>query len=139
MTGRRFDEMSKKHRSALSLDMQLAVAGEALDTVGEGYYETWNPSVRVAALKSMARLQEQIEALREQLNRPVEETLQGQCLTPMDHVSGETWPCVLPALHRRFDEPHMDEHGHYAPLLVHWSTIEEVRRVQEARDRGEIT
>jgi hypothetical protein len=134
-----FDERRKLHATALTLGTQMLEARQMLDEVGEGYYEAWDDSVRVAVIREMAHLQERIEALREKLNRPVEPALQGDCLAPMRHDSGVDFPCILPALHLRFDgEDHLDIHGHGAKQLVSWSTIEEVRRVQDMRDRGEI-
>jgi hypothetical protein len=135
-----FDELRHTHRSAWQLRLDVARATKTVQTVGEGYYEAWGEDERAAADAELARAEQAITELRRRLAYPVNPRFQGWCRAPMHHVnSGEDWPCVLPALHLRFDEPHHDVHGHTAKPLVSQSTIDEVQRVQDARDRGEIT
>jgi hypothetical protein len=135
-----FMRTTAKHQAALTMDLHLSNARGAIDEVSQGWYEQWPTSVRVAALRELTKLRDSIDTLMGQLNEPVEDSLQGRCEAPMHHAppATGTWPCVLPALHQRFEVDHMDEHGHTAPLLVHWSTIMEVRAVQAARERGEF-
>jgi hypothetical protein len=138
-----FDELRHTHRSAWQLRLDVARATKTVQTVGEGYYEAWGEDERAAADAELARAEQAITELRRRLAYPVKPELQGQCLAPMHHVnSGEDWPCILPAIHRLFDgedERHLDQHGHHAEPVVHAATIREVQRVQDARDRGEIT
>lgn len=139
MSIRPFDELRFTHGSAWQLRIEAAGLTDTLNNVGEGYYEAWDTDQRGAVLAELERTQHAIARLRKQLTAPVEESLQGACEAPMTHEDGTTVPCTLIALHNRFEIPHQDEHGHQAKQLVSWSTIEEVRRVQEARERGEIT
>jgi hypothetical protein len=143
MSERPFDELRHVHRTPTQLRMDMARATKVVQTVTEGYYEAWGIDARDAADAELARAEQAIAELRRKLAYPVKPELQGQCLAPMHHVnSGEDWPCILPAIHRLFDgedERHLDQHGHHAEPVVHAATIREVQRVQDARDRGEIT
>lgn len=61
-----------------------------------------------------------------------------RCLVNMVHPDKSEARCVLHKDHQEDDTDHLDEHGHTAHVLVHQSTIREVRAVSEARERGEI-
>jgi hypothetical protein len=62
-----------------------------------------------------------------------------RCQVPMVHPDATVAWCIRHKDHLRIDSDHLDEHGHTAPVLVSQSTIREVQRVQDMRDRGEIT
>ena len=68
----------------------------------------------------------------------VERTHGGRCQVHLIHADKSEARCVLPKRHLLDDSDHVDDHGHHAPVLVHQSTIREVQRVQDMRDRGEI-
>ena len=53
------------------------------------------------------------------------------CGTPMRHPDDTVSPCTLPKNHQVLveDSDHVDVHGCFAPVLVHQSTLREVRRV----------
>lgn len=61
-----------------------------------------------------------------------------RCKVPMIHPDKTESRCVLHKDHQQDDSDHIDIHGHTAPVLVHQSTLREVRALQEARERGEI-
>jgi hypothetical protein len=53
------------------------------------------------------------------------------CAVPMLHRDQSEAPCLLARGHQEQDTDHVDEHGCTAPVLVHQSSIEEVRRWQD--------
>lgn len=54
-----------------------------------------------------------------------------RCQVPMIHADKSAAQCILHKDHVLNDSDHIDEHMHTAPVLVHQSTINEVRAVSE--------
>ena len=59
-----------------------------------------------------------------------------RCMVGMIHADRSKARCILHRDHQRADTDHVDEHGHHALVLVHQSTIEEVRRVSAMREQA---
>jgi hypothetical protein len=62
----------------------------------------------------------------------------GRCQVHLIHEDKTESQCVRLRAHLLDDTDHVDQHGHHAPVLVHQSTILEVKRIQDARDAGLI-
>lgn len=86
----------------------------------------------IRALRELHLVQTERAALLEEYPADV------QCGVPMVHPDESVSPCIRPKSHLIDDSDHCDEHGHRATVLVHQSTIREVRAIQAARDAGLI-
>jgi hypothetical protein len=56
-----------------------------------------------------------------------------RCKVHLVHADRSEDRCILHRDHQLQDTDHRDKHGHHAPVLVCQATIDEVRRVTEAR------
>lgn len=61
---------------------------------------------------------------------------ESRCQVSLIHRDKSEARCVLHRGHQEDDSDHVDEHLCHAPVLVHQSSIEEVRRVSEAQNLG---
>lgn len=92
------------------------------------------------AAEACRELAQQIESAQAEVTMLADEASSRQlpdearCRVSLRHQDGTEAPCTLRRSHQRDDSDHVDEHGHTAPVLVSWATIQEVRHVQAMRE-----
>src|SRR6185437_16127132 len=112
-------------------DGQLAIIAE--DPEGYGHViEVPDMDKLISALREADLIAMEVR------QRAVERQYGGRCQVHLIHEDKSESRCVLPKAHLLDDSDHVDEHGHAAPVLVHQSTIRQVKAIQDARDAGLI-
>lgn len=129
--------MSNMETLTISEDLHLVIEnGRIMLQVGAGQGR-WLHMAEVKDVDEARRKLETAGLIAEEQTQSARQYA-GRCQVHLIHEDKSESRCVLPKAHLLDDSDHEDEHGHHAPVLVHQSTIREVKAISDARDAGLI-
>lgn len=128
-----------KHIQSVTGDLDVCVTTDGKLAIMAEDAEGYGHVIEVPDMDKLIRALRQADLIAKEVQqRLVERSHGGRCQVNLIHADKSEAQCVLPKKHLLDDTDHMDDHGHLAPVLVHQSTIREVKAVQDARDAGLI-
>lgn len=128
-----------KHIQSITGDLDVCVTESGALAIMAEDAEGYGHVIEVPDLDKLVQALRYADLLAAEVRaQVVERTHGGRCQVSLIHRDKSESQCVLPKKHLLDDSDHQDEHGHRAPVLVHQSTIREVKAISDARDAGLI-